>query len=44
MTVAGMLIQFLFPYVIIRWALAFVLGSVTLFSMWKIWDRYFRKG
>ena len=44
MTLAGMLIQLLFPYVIVRWALAFVLGSVTLFGMWRIWNRYFRKG
>ncbi len=42
MTAFGLLIQFIFPLTYVRWAIAFVMGSVTLYCVYRTWKRYFR--
>lgn len=42
MTVAGLLVQFLYPFIIIRWGLAVILGGGALVGAYRTWNRYFR--
>ncbi len=41
MSAAGLALQFLYPYVILRWGLAFILGVFTLTGIFKIRKQYF---
>ncbi len=43
MTLLGLLIQLIYPYMIVRWVLAFCIGCCSLFGIYKVWDRYLRK-
>jgi len=41
MMIAGLSLQLLFPYMIIRWILAFIMGLSSLYAMYRIKKKYF---
>ncbi|MBR2187634.1 MAG: polysaccharide biosynthesis protein [Lachnospiraceae bacterium] len=42
MTVLGLMLQVLYPFMIVRWVLAFAVGVGALIGIYRVWNRYFR--